>query len=475
MAQQAAWASTDSALVDAYLDLAASDAGHAAEMQRRAFVVAEGRKSRILAESAARSDLPAPSGVSADLVKREATLLRRLTNMDAVALAEVASVLSPDASDSRAARARQRSVVLRRLTAVWCEIAATGPGGQKYAELRQGNRPTWSSLSQLAEQLGPDTALVSMHTSRQRTVVFVLRTGWSAPTVVSEDMDARRWGDVMDRFSQDVTSFDGTQERRETWLAEPVHVMRRTHSAAGDATRIVLAPDGILHALPWAVALRGANWTVPEGQTPALTTIPALGLMQFLMRSGPPPQLSLVVGDPRDDLPGAREEAVAVARALGTTALLGPDASRKALQAHLSTAGVVHLATHAVFDPEAPLESYIELSDGNYLAREVVESRMVADLVTLSGCESGLSRPLAGEELAGLAYAFLYSGAKALLVSLWQVHDPATALLMSTFYAALQADVDRATALQSAMDDVRANGEYGHTYFWGAFTLVGAF
>jgi CHAT domain-containing protein len=68
-------------------------------------------------------------------------------------------------------------------------------------------------------------------------------------------------------------------------------------------------------------------------------------------------------------------------------------------------------------------------------AAEVLEFwRLDSELVTLSACESGLGRKGGGDGLLGFAQAFLLAGSRTVCLSLWQVDDTATALLMDRFY-----------------------------------------
>src|SRR5262249_12116351 len=56
------------------------------------------------------------------------------------------------------------------------------------------------------------------------------------------------------------------------------------------------------------------------------------------------------------------------------------------------------------------------------------------DLVTLSACRTALGPDGGGEGLLGFAQVLLRKGARSLVLSLWQVDDTATALLMGRFY-----------------------------------------
>jgi len=139
-------------------------------------------------------------------------------------------------------------------------------------------------------------------------------------------------------------------------------------------------------------------------------------------------------------------------------------------------AGLAHFATHAYFAPGSPLDSGIVLADGVLTAREILEQGLhVPEFLALSACQTGMAGALGGDGMAGLSQAFLYAGARSLLVSLWAVNDPATAHLMAGFYRGWREQrLDKATALREAMEATRrARPEWAHTYYWGAFTLVG--
>src|SRR5207247_2099026 len=66
------------------------------------------------------------------------------------------------------------------------------------------------------------------------------------------------------------------------------------------------------------------------------------------------------------------------------------------------------------------------------------------DLVTLSGCGTGLNTVADGDELRGLTRGLLAAGARSLLVTLWDVHDRSTAEFMRFFYRGLEAGLSKA-------------------------------
>jgi CHAT domain-containing protein len=77
----------------------------------------------------------------------------------------------------------------------------------------------------------------------------------------------------------------------------------------------------------------------------------------------------------------------------------------------------------------------------------------------------------AGDELLGLQRGLFCAGATSLLLSLWDVHDRSTAMLMQDFYKNYIQTKDMARSLQTAMRGLRA--ENPHPYFWAPFVLVG--
>ena len=70
----------------------------------------------------------------------------------------------------------------------------------------------------------------------------------------------------------------------------------------------------------------------------------------------------------------------------------------------------------------------------DFCANDVYNLKLPAELVTLSGCQTGLGKAAKGEGLIGLTRGFMYSGAARVVVSLWNVNDQATSELMARFY-----------------------------------------
>jgi CHAT domain-containing protein len=145
----------------------------------------------------------------------------------------------------------------------------------------------------------------------------------------------------------------------------------------------------------------------------------------------------------------------------------------------------VYFATHALLPEEntlaqpaivlTPPATATAEDDGLLTADEIAGLRLNADWVVLSACNT--VGPL-GRGLSGLARAFLFAGAKALLVSHWYVASDATAGLISSMFEiyALDPAMGRSEALRRAMLkalDGAAAPMRTHPVFWAPFMVVG--
>lgn len=96
-------------------------------------------------------------------------------------------------------------------------------------------------------------------------------------------------------------------------------------------------------------------------------------------------------------------------------------------------------------------------------------------LVVLSTCVSGLGRAASGEWLTGLQRAFLTAGAENIIVSLWEVEEESTTVLMNYFYEHVKEDMPFDMALWQAKKDLirYQGGIYSTPFYWAGFIYIG--
>jgi CHAT domain-containing protein/tetratricopeptide (TPR) repeat protein len=208
----------------------------------------------------------------------------------------------------------------------------------------------------------------------------------------------------------------------------------------------------------------------------------------------------------QEPLPETADELCAVARdleAAESDVHLGARASETEVK-RLSGTGelrryaIVHFATHGLLAGETamlaqslaepallltPPDRPSETDDGLLTASEVAQLQLNADWVILSACNTaGADDTLGAEPLSGLARAFLYAGAKALLVSHWYVDSDAAVKLTTRAIAELRQNIKigRAEALRRAMlaliEDTKRPDNWipaSHPAVWAPFVLVG--
>jgi CHAT domain-containing protein/Tfp pilus assembly protein PilF len=181
-------------------------------------------------------------------------------------------------------------------------------------------------------------------------------------------------------------------------------------------------------------------------------------------------------------LPAAQEEVKSLSEAFSGEFLFDNSASEKAFKANAGKYSIIHLAMHGLLDNQNPILSSLAFTENgdsienNFLhAYEISKMQLNADLVVLSACETGFGKFEKGNGTASLARAFMYAGVPALIVSLWEVNDGSTKILMQLFYSNLAAGMDKSEALRQAklkyIND--ANGSAAHPAFWSAFVQVG--
>ncbi|MFL6260920.1 MAG: CHAT domain-containing protein [Thermoanaerobaculia bacterium] len=226
---------------------------------------------------------------------------------------------------------------------------------------------------------------------------------------------------------------------------------------------VYVAADGILGNLPFAALRREGRYLVEDRP---LVSVPSLSALAALEKPrGEAAESSLVLADPRGDLPAAMAEGRDVARLLGCPVRTGREATAGEMR-RASRARALHLATHAGLGPRG---SWLELAGGQVSASEIVAGRIGPRLVVLASCASG-ARP--GRQMWGsLGASFLAAGSRSVLASLWSVEDAPTRELILGFYSE-GGTSDPAGALARAQRVAIGRGL--SPKIWAPFVLLGS-
>jgi tetratricopeptide (TPR) repeat protein len=236
-------------------------------------------------------------------------------------------------------------------------------------------------------------------------------------------------------------------------------------------TRMIVVPHSVLHGLPMHALCGKGRFLADEF---ALSYAPSASVFTLCMARPPSRDIdeSLVMAVPDEHAPEIESEGRAVAAAMPKSRLLlNTNATKDALQRLGPKSRFIHIATHGLFRHDNPLFSSIRLSDSRLTVIDLAQIPLSADLVTLSGCSTGLNAVVGADELMGLARGLMYSGARSILVSLWDVSDKTTTEFMSEFYCAMSTGMYSTDALRKAMYAIRER--HPHPYHWAPFILIG--
>ena len=141
---------------------------------------------------------------------------------------------------------------------------------------------------------------------------------------------------------------------------------------------------------------------------------------------------------------------------------------------------IVHLATHANFDPDVQRtfvvthdDRPIRMNDLQQMIQPAQFRGQPVDLLTLSACETAAGDD--GRSAMGLAGIAIRAGAHSALATLWLAHDTATADLVPEFYRQLTSNPapQQSSVLQAAQRQMINDGTYDHPRFWAPFVIIG--
>jgi CHAT domain-containing protein len=368
-----------------------------------------------------------------------------------------------------------------------------------------GDSELIDSLQELQRSLPPDTAVLAYFVGDANTYAWLLRR------------DELRLAKLAGRADLAGITDEFVEQNRFTRApaAHPRDLGERLFGRLLDGIpekKLLVIPDGPLNGLPFAAARipgKTSDLLVDRfilGYAPSLTLA-----MQGARATAKRDQRVAVVFDPvysPDDrrladsndkggvlrgplqispnkftrLPNSALEARVVSGALGakdTIQLSGFDATTARVQelAQMNLA-VLHFATHAAARADFPEQSALFLSeytrDGSHLSNsgfsviDIRNSRLRADLVVLSGCDTGDGGRLRGEGVLGLAYGFLANGSRSVVAALWPIEDAATARFMREFYTAYRDSGSAAEALRVAQLHSRSTA---NAAVWSSFVV----
>jgi hypothetical protein len=381
---------------------------------------------------------------------------------------------SPDGSQREVQG--QILAIEKRITALWHQLLVRNAGYASTAMLWQPH------TEPIQPFLPPDSLLLEYFVARGQMIVFVVSSteiqACRLPATPDEMLRLMRLlqmnlntaaGSAPARAAGLVANARGLMQKLYAALLGPLATLRG--HPLEQYTKLIIVPSGWLHYLPFHALHDGSDYLATRYE---ISYLPGASLLRHVAVAGRGQGRSLALGFSYGGaLPDAPGEAASIAALLAGDAVLEEAATPDVLRDQGSQARVLHLATHAEFRPDNPLFSGLALSGAWLTTLDIFGLRLRASLVTLSACQTGRHVIGGGDEVLGLARAFLSAGAASLVLSLWAVEDRSTADFMRAFYGSLAQGSTKGAGLRHAQQQFIADASRVHPYYWAPFVLIG--
>jgi len=357
-------------------------------------------------------------------------------------------------------------------------------------------------LPRIQAALPAGTILISFTVMNDQTLVWIV--SHDRFQLLTLPLSAQRidgWTKALQRAERhhDAAAFEAALAEPSASLMGPTLATIRTLAAGGTGPRLVFIPDRSIHALP-LTALRdpATKRRVIEDAPVAIAGSSTLYIFSLMrdrdLKSDETPR-ALLVGDPAfdrqlpeshglDRLPLARREVDRIGELYGPQAevRVEGDATVPDFLERAQRSAVVHLAGHAIANPDAPSHSLLllapsPLQNGALTVNELLTNLRLQKtrLFVLSACSSAGGVPIGPEGLAPLVRPLIAAGVPGVIGTLWNVQDGTAEELMVGFHRHYREGHDAAVALQLAQLELMRSPKPGlrSVRAWASFQVIG--
>ncbi|MEM9219088.1 MAG: CHAT domain-containing protein [Cyanobacteria bacterium P01_F01_bin.150] len=292
-----------------------------------------------------------------------------------------------------------------------------------------------------------------------------------------------------------------TAQRLYQWIMAPLEA----ELGADEVETFLFAMDSGLRGLPIAALHDGEQFVVEKY---SVGMVPSLGVMNSQYQTLSDADVLAMGAETfvqQAPLPAVPVEVNTITKMQGGRVFLNEAFTHQNLvhQQTSQPSQIIHLATHASFNPGTAEDSYIQLWGEEQLSLNEVQAlgwnNPSVDLLVLSACQTAVGNAEAEMGFAGLAVA---AGVRSALASLWTIDDEGTLALMTEFYDQLDGMSIKSEALRQSQlamlngtvqiedghlvrgDDGRiplpsslgrwSDRDLSHPYYWSGFTMIGS-
>ena len=323
---------------------------------------------------------------------------------------------------------------------------------------------------------GEDVLNIFVVTSESIDVVQI-----DFPTAEAQTNLQQLLTDLRSDATRDVRSHDYIRLVRQPLAFLYDHLIRPLFPYLRGCRRLIISPHLFWHYLPFQALFdhEKKEFLCDQyeiGYSPSASILQLCQKKNLLKKN-----TAIIFSRNNGDLPYVNQEGDLLAGAFYPSGelFIGENAHLDQLKNIHKPADIIHFACHGYFDQEQPFLSGIDIPPsykeerGTFLF-DFFNLNLDSSLITLSACDSGLSHFTSADELIGLSRGLFYAGTAATMLSLWQVADKSTCLLMENFYwHYVKNNRSKTESLKLAMQSVRENPDLSHPYYWAPFVVMG--
>lgn len=264
----------------------------------------------------------------------------------------------------------------------------------------------------------------------------------------------------------------------------PIHQLLTAGLKPNGKEKLLIVPHQTLQLVPFEALIRGEKYLLED------YTIGYMPSLHFLLNKPAKSTKGQMVCFSPDygsseltqlfpELGSTSSEVALISKLYDSQVYMGQEATKENFVNLNDYPSILHLAMHTTHIEN---EQYGLVFSGKDIPSSVLSTTDIygqhipSNLTVLSACETGLGKIDPNEGVMSLSRAFMYSGSKSTLMSLWRVPDQATALVMTAFYENLNKGQSKDKALQNAKLHYLSTIEdpnLKHPYYWGGFVVTG--
>ncbi len=349
------------------------------------------------------------------------------------------------------------------------------------------------TVGQLQKYLSPDEALISFCNTPEKIEIFVLTRSGLGHTELNEGNSIRNLIRDWIQFLQ-VPESGNKGKIRNVKNELYRQLVKPLNELAGNKDTWIIVPDGLLFQLPLeSLTCDDKGGLILEHHTVSYefsarfvtnekeySGIPKgiHSLISFAPYTSAGADLKAEGMDWLNRLPFSGNETSST----NGRQLTDRQATKEEFIKNQNLYPIVHLATHAITNPDNPSASCIAFypvsghsTDDLLFLDEIYALRMDScRLMVISACETGKGALVRNEGVMSFARAFLYAGCPSTINTLWKADDRPTSEIIGSFYKYLEKGYSKSRALQKAkLDFIRNNPIDRNPAYWSHLILTG--